>query len=266
MKIEKFVEADLSQVDNLQPADWGNVRMHYEYYISHDNCIPLKLHENGSIKGIGAVIHHQDTAWLAHIIVDESLRNKGYGAMITQTLIDSIDDEHFRTVYLMATELGYHVYKKLGFIEEGKQNFYKTEKVLNSAVRNPNIVEITKENLPDLLELDAFVSGEKRTYRILEDLVGAMGYFENGKLLGSYLPDLLEGPVYAINVEAGLALMEERLKIAKMAVVPESNIIANEFYKQRGFELYRTARRMRLGKERPWHPEFMYNRFSGQIG
>ena len=267
MQAEPVVLDDLSAIDSLQPSDWKGVAEHYQYYISHDNCVPLKLTENGAIRAVGALIYHQDSAWLAHIIVDPAFRGHGAGTLITQALIDQVDPEYFSSIYLMSTELGYPVYLKLGFVEEAKQLFYLSDNKVIEHDRHPAIQCIHPSDYPQVFKLDHLAYGEIRTYRLLQGIETALVFKNNeNKIEGIYFPDLLEGPILAYTPEAGKALMLERMKSHNIAIVPDSNLEAIAVLEAFNWKVFRSARRMRLGAKRIWHADLIYNRFSGQLG
>ncbi len=68
-----------------------------------------------------------NTAWLAHIIVDPEYRKRGIGSLIVCQLLDFLKNSGCETVSLIATELGYSVYKKAGFVEQTEYAFFERE-------------------------------------------------------------------------------------------------------------------------------------------
>ncbi len=268
MTLGDFTEADLPALDRLQPADWNLILPYYNYYLQHDNCSALKLTNDDEISAIGAVIRHEDSAWLAHIVVDVRFRNIGLGKLITKALISSIDSQLYSSIYLMATPLGHPVYKSLGFVDEGLQSFYRWEDTFSykDDIQKSNLRPIQKEDYEQVLSLDHFISGESRAYRLLDGIESGMVTSRDGIITGFYLPDVLEGPVFAINEDDGMDLIKYRLKQKKEAIVPDENIKANDYLKAIGMTKYRYATRMRLGKERKYNAFQVFNRYSGQIG
>lgn len=268
MNIETFSEADLPVLNRLQPADWGMMYPFYAYYLSHENCTPLKLTQFEETLAIGAVIRHEDSAWLAHIVVDEQYRNKGLGKQITKALIDLIDPVKYTSIYLMATPLGLPVYKSLGFEVESLQSFYRRDTLawLPDNLLSQSIKPVQLHEYEQILELDKQISGEKRAYRLLDGIETAFVTHRHGRVSGFYLPNVLEGPVLANNPEDGLDLLKYRLSQKNEAVVPDDNVLANRFLAQSGMTKYRFASRMRLGKHRPYQADQVFNRYSGQIG
>ncbi len=266
MRIRKFKAEDLPYIHELQPPDWPDVTPHFAYYLSSKNCIPLCGVADGKIVAVGTLIHHGDTAWLAHIIVHISCRNAGYGKMITSALIDKVDDARCRTVYLMATPLGEPVYRRLGFVNENRQLFFKGVSVNHDFTVHPGVRTYDARYQRALLELDRQVSGENRSARISEHLNKALIFLHDNTLTGYYIPGLGEGPIVAKDPAAGVFFMKHRLIHMDVAIVPEDNKVAVALLNDEGLEVFRTAQRMRLGEARNWYPECVFNRISGQIG
>ncbi len=215
---------------------------------------------------VGTTILHENTAWLATIIVHPAHRNKGIGKAITQTLIDSIDRRTFQTIYLDATELGYPVYKKLGFEVETVYNHYKPVTIPQFTKPSASLIDYDPEYKKPVLMLDRLISGERRHLVLLEHIVHTKIFIHQEKLQGFYMPTLGDGLIIATNPLAGLALMECRFKDRQNAAFPENNTSAANFLKDLGYTPFRTSRRMILGKHRKVHLQSFYNRISGQLG
>lgn len=266
MKIQPLEPNDLSQLAALQPPDWQDITPHLKYYIESPHSHPIKVVEGNEITGIGTTVLNEDTAWLALIIVHPGHRNKGLGRMITEYLINSLDQSRYTTIYLVATPLGEPVYKKLGFVEETEFLFFRDGET--DFAMSEFIWPVGEQYRDAVFAMDREVFGENRRHRIIENLRSAFVYRnENNAVEGYYLPAWGEGLVVAQNETAGLALMKLRLKLTLFpAIVPVDNQTAIRFLTENGHQQFRNAKRMRLGKARPWQPEKIYNRVSGQIG
>ena len=257
---------DLDHLAPLQPPDWDDIMPHMEFYMQSPFCRIMKWTDKKSIKAIGAIIFHQDSAWLAHIIVHPEFRNKGYGTKITRALIHSIDAHKYSTIYLIATELGFPVYAKLGFeTEEIYHHFRGTKNALLPEFGNL-IRRYRPTDQKELLFLDHLISGEFRaklfTPHFKETLISHEAYQING----AYFPTLGEGLIVAKNKEVGIRLMKERIRHRQIAVLPSSNIAGLESIEKEDFSFFKSSRRMRLGTERAWRPQQLFNRVSGQVG
>ncbi len=266
MKIQPFEHSDIEFLPALQPPDWTNIIPHFQFYMNSTYCFPVKVMHNEQLVGVGTSILHEDTAWLAHIIVHPEQRNQGIGKVLTQALLDGIDRTIFKTVYLMATPLGEPVYNKLGFVHETEQLFFNEGRPFSQYRIPSGIMPLNEEYREDLLKLDREVSGENRYVRLVEHLSDAWVFVSDRQLKGYYLPGLAEGLVVANDATAGLHLMQYRLINNAIAILPKDNTVALKFLYDNGYKVFRKAQRMRLGETRAWQAHHFYNRVSGQIG
>lgn len=264
MTILPFTAADLTLLPPLQPEGWADITPSFKYYINSQYCSPIKVVEDETIIGLGTTISHYDTVWLAGIIVHPQHRNKGLGKIITQYLVDSVNNQQYKTIYLIATPMGEPVYTKLGFEIEGEQILYKGETKLFDI--SPNIIPFEEKYRNKVYELDALIHGENRQKRLDEHINNGQLYIQNYTIEGLYMPTMGEGHIIAKSKNAGLELMKLRVHTFDNAAIPGDNEIANTIIQEWGFTQSRIAKRMRLGEKRPFHAEMVYNRTNGQIG
>ena len=116
---------DLYLLPSLQPEGWGNILPAHEIYLRSPCCFPLKFTDDEILIGLGTLIVHNDSAWLAHIIVHPGLRKKGIGQLITKTLMDAAFLKHCDLLTLIATDVGEPVYSKLGFETDTEYVFFE---------------------------------------------------------------------------------------------------------------------------------------------
>lgn len=265
MNIQPIQLSDIELLYELQPPDWDDIRPHFKYYINTPYCEPLKITSEDKIIGIGSALKHRDTVWLAHIIVHPEYRNKGIGKIITDALVASVDKKKYETIYLIATELGYPVYLKSGFEVETEYAHFEFERRVEPAI-SKYVIPFEVKHKPEIIQLDHFITGEYREIRLNEHFQNSVVYLSKGKVSGAYFPKLGDGLIIANLEQAAIELMKFRLKEKDKAIFPIENKTAFEFYDRLNFKKSRNSKRMRLGKNRIWHPENLYNRVSGQIG
>ncbi len=271
MKMEKLETSALQQsevglIAELQPPEWSIILPTIDFYTKTDYCFPIKVTLDGKIVGTGTAIHNHGTAWLAHIITHTDYRNRGIGKLVTQALVDNLKSKNFETIYLVATALGEPVYKKVGFETETEYVFFKD-------VRRHDAFEIPKEIMPyfeaaspQIAALDHRVSGEERFFQLVPHLAAGYVFLENERVAGFFLPSYGDGLIIAENPTAGLALMNLRLTMKDTAVFPLDNRHALDLIQQLGQQPLMYAKRMWLGKPRPWSPAEIYNRIGGNLG
>jgi len=266
MKIESFQADDLKSLSDIQPPDWTDIIPHYRFYLSSLYCLPYKIKEGELLLAVGTIVLHEDTAWLAHIVVHPLHRKRGIGKLFTAALIDQIDSNHYKTIYLMATPMGEPVYRQVGFEPETEHLYFNEGRPFTQYTIPVGIMPYNEQYQEPLLLMDKKVSGESRAIRLNEHLSDAWVFVSNGEFKGYYMPGLSEGLVVALDEIAGLQLMQFRLLNHALAILPVDNTAAARFLDQQGYKVFRKARRMRLGEYRTWHPAYIYNRVSGQIG
>ncbi|MCF2490956.1 GNAT family N-acetyltransferase [Dyadobacter sp. CY347] len=266
MKSTAFVTADLDQLPVLQPPDWGSLIPRFEYFIASPLCHPIKISEQGELVAVGTSIMHADTVWLACVVVHAGHRNKGLGKEITQDLITNIDQTHFKTIYLDATEYGFPVYLKLGFEVETTYTHMRSTSDLLTASSSAFIVPFDAHYLPQILAIDQHVSGEDRSGVLSDFIQTSLLYVADGQVLGFYIPGWGDGPIIAISEAAGAALIKKRAQDENAAILPSDHAFAINCLQALSFKEYRTSRRMFLGEKRIWQPTGIYNRISGQLG
>jgi N-acetylglutamate synthase-like GNAT family acetyltransferase len=266
MDIQKFEHSDINFISDLIPIGWEGAIPTIDSYTNTNFCFPIKVSIDKTIVGIGTTIIHDGTAWLAHIIVHPDFRNQRIGKIITQTLVDNSYSKGCDTIYLLATELGEPVYKKIGFETETEYIVFKKEGT-NESFENPeNIIAFNNDFKNQILNLDRQVSGEDRIKLLDQHLSDGFLYLQDNKTQGFYLPNLGDGLIIATTNSAGQELMKLRLKSKDFASFPIDNSSATEFMRQNNLNEIRIQKRMRLGKKRNWQPRSIYNRIGGNLG
>lgn len=264
--ISTFNQNDIEALASLQPDGWSDITPMWHFYLSCGFCKPIKVIMDQQIVGIGTTILHQDTAWLAHIIVHKDFRGKGLGSLITKTLIDSIDQKQHSSIQLVATSLGEPIYRKLGFEKSGEYVFYARKEASTEATSLTKVIDYSTEYQSSILEMDAYVTDEKRENLLLPHLPKAKIIVDKGILQGFFLPTLGEGPIFAMNDTAGLELMKFKYGNMDKAVAPLGNDAVLDFFRENGFEPGMHLLRMQLGKPIAWKPQHVYGRVGGNLG
>lgn len=266
LDIRTLEYSDIDLITSLQPTGWSDITPAIQFYTNSTFCFPIKATIDGKIVGIGTAIIHEDIAWLAHIIVHPENRNQGIGKLISQTLVESSHSKNCNTIYLIATDFGEPVYKKIGFETETEYLFFKGIKPNRSWTTSKNIISFTDQFKTQIINLDQQVSGEFRLVQLEQHLMNGFVFQQNNIIEGFYLPTFGEGLIIAKTNIAGLELMKLRLTAKENAAFPIDNLSATEFMRQNKFEKFKIAKRMRLGMKRLWHPTGIYNRIGGNLG
>jgi GNAT superfamily N-acetyltransferase len=264
--IEPIVEAEIDSLRELQPDGWSDIVPAFKLYTTSSFCYPIKVKSDNGTIGIGAGIRFGNTGWLAHIIVQSKERNKGIGSKVVDCLLNRLKCEGCESISLIATELGYPIYKKFGFADQTDYVFFERSEPLKGQSISGNVLPCTSAYAEDIFSLDQEISGETRTELLRDKLANSFVYREGREVTGFYLPEVGEGLIVANNAEAGIELMGLRLSRANKSVVPADNETALAFLVARGYREYNRAKRMIWGKTFGWQPRKLFNRIAGNIG
>lgn len=263
---EPITEYDIDSIRDLQPEDWPDIIPMIKFYIANSFCKPIKVSIDNKIAGIGTGILLDNTAWLAHIIVSPEFRNNGIGSSIVKYLIEYYKSISCETVSLIATSLGYPVYKRAGFIEETEYLLFERDKPLDGPLLSDNIIKFTENYTNGILALDRKISGENRDKILLNKICNSYIYKDKNNLAGYYIPDLGEGLIVAESDIAGIELMKLKYSIATKGFLPADNVSGIRFLQENGFNETKRIKRMFLGKKLLWQPEKIFSRIAGNLG
>jgi GNAT superfamily N-acetyltransferase len=266
MNIQAFDRNDMHVLADLQPEGWGDITPAFDFYTKVNFCFPVKVITDNKIIGVGSTIVHKNVAWLAHIIVAPEHRNKGIGKLITQSLVDLAYTKQCDTINLIATDLGAPVYEKVGFVTETEYVYFKDVTADPGWTISEHIKPINESYYGQIADFDWQVSSEDRMFHLLQYVDNGYVYVQDGKVQGYYLPAFGEGLLIANTDEAGTELMKLRLQKKDNAAFPIENMGAGQFLYALGYNAFKKAKRMRLGKERAWKRTSIYNRIGGNLG
>ncbi len=267
MQFDKVTDADIDDIKKLQPNGWPDISKEFERYISYNFCEPIKMLIDNKIIGLGNSIIFRNTAWLAHIIVNKSYRNRGIGYKIVDTLVSDLKTKMIETILLIATELGEPVYKKIGFRYISDYVYLKRETSWIDKEISNNILPYSEQYYNQIVKLDTLISGENRESLIKMYLDDCLIYLDKQILRGFYLPSLGEGPIFAENSDIGIELMKIKYSKVDAAVIPSENEHGINFLIQNGFiKTDSICKRMVLGKDINWRPDCFLCRVGGNYG
>ncbi|OFX90089.1 MAG: hypothetical protein A2W99_17335 [Bacteroidetes bacterium GWF2_33_16] len=267
MQYDKLTYSEIDKIGYLQPEGWPDITDVFRFYCSCDFCNPIKITIDSKIVGIGCSIFFDKTAWLAHIIVNPEFRKRGIGYKIVDYLLNDIKKRGIETSLLIATELGEPLYLKSGFRLVSNYRYFKRN---SSKIDNQFTSKIQPYKAgfySDIIKLDKYISGENRENLLKGYLIKSFVHINNNVIDGFYIPDLGEGPIFAITIDAGKELMRFKYSTIDKATLPDENQAGIEFIKELGFiETNTIGKRMILGSDIEWKPEMIYSRIGGNFG
>lgn len=266
MEILDINYIDLDEINKLQPEGWSSIVTKFDYYIKKEFCYPKKIMIDDEIVAIGATNIFKESAWISHVIVKENYRGNGIGKELLNSLITDLKNKGIKSINLLASEMGYPLYKKLGFDDVCNYVFYGRESIIEDYEISKNVRDYNEKFYDEILKLDLYVSGEDRTDLLIDHLQFVKLFIENGKLLGVYFPTLGEGPILAIDDFAAEELMKLRMLKNNIFKFPKDNLVASKFLGKFGFKKNFEMVRMVYGKKGEFKPNYLYNRIGGNLG
>lgn len=265
--VSPFETRFLDQLNLLPPPDWQsdayNLFMHNEW---QPWFYPYQVVENQKLVGFGMLFHFDDVVWLGWILVHKKYRKQGIGNAITQHLMNEGKRLGATRQVLTATELGYPIYEKLGFIITTHYLFFKAPERVKLFTDKAKFRKALPSDLYAISLLDQKATGENRRSLLENHLEDTTVYFDK-EIEGFYISTLGTGLVIANTPEAGQQLSNYRLKRNNNSiVVPEQNKPFIASLLEQGYKETHKIPRMVLGDELNWKPEMIYNRAAGYCG
>lgn len=266
VKIKQLQFEEIEEVIELPPHDWNfNIEEFLNLHIGMPYFYPIVARDFNETVGFGNLIVNGNAGWVGNVIVRDDYRNNGIGEMITRRLIDYCFNRNIDSILLIAVFQAESLYKRLGFRKSqdycvliGKQLEYKE----NKAIRR-----MKKADMDKIKDLDWQINGENRSYLLEHYYTNAFVYEKKKKILGYFLPEFENGPIYAIDEEVGKDLLVYKHSLQEVdAILPAKNKNAIDFLLEQGFEKKSNLARMFMGREVLWEPEHVFSRAAGYCG
>lgn len=269
MSVSALQSNDIPVLNSIQPSEWPSITEIHSHYLNTNCCNCIKVVNNDNeIVGIGTGITFHKTGWLAHIIVSKNHQRNGIGTIIVQDRIKHLIEKcNCQTISLTATDQGYPLYKRLGFIEESMYiTMIQTQENKQDQKTNENIVKAKPEHFDDMIKIDCITSGENREDLLKPVFCDGYVYVKDNCLQGFYLPNFGDCGITAITEDAGTALLREKIKRNKWISFPEENINAYNFLLENGYKEVTRFHRMIYGTSFKRNPQYCYSRIGGFAG
>jgi GNAT superfamily N-acetyltransferase len=117
--IRPFSETDVPLGMRLkQQAGWNQLEADWRRMLAMQPGGGFVAEVDGTPAGTVMTCIFGDVAWIAMMLVEQSLRGKGLGRALMEHALAYLDEQAVRTVRLDATPLGQPLYEKLGFVAE----------------------------------------------------------------------------------------------------------------------------------------------------
>ncbi|HUE69426.1 MAG TPA: GNAT family N-acetyltransferase [Pirellulaceae bacterium] len=188
LAIRPFTAADVPLGMRLKTqAGWNQLEADWRRMLDMqpDGCF---VAEYGSTP-VGTVMTciFDGVAWIAMMLVEESLRGKGIGRALMEHALSYLDEQGVRTVRLDATPLGQPLYEKLGFVAEYSLARHAGTPVSGDNVSGVILAAVTdREQIFSLDRSSTHTDRRKLLARLLDERQGFV-VRENSRLRGYLL-------------------------------------------------------------------------------
>lgn len=271
MTIRKLTAADVPAALELsEQAGWNQLEADWRRMLELEPGGCLAAERNGRLVGTTVCCMFGPVAWLAMVLVEESLRGQGIGGRLVEAGLDIADRAGATTVRLDATPLGRPVYERAGFVPQFELTRW-SGRPLADGLSGPGGLWIARSSSSavhdELLTLDRRSTGTDRA-RLLRNLFAAapprVAWSPDGRIVG-FLAErpgrvaVQLGPCSG-SEDAALALLQEAMSDlggeSVIIDVPTHSVDVSELLRQAGLSVQRTLLRMCRGtpvcEDRDW--------------
>ncbi|MEX2026582.1 MAG: GNAT family N-acetyltransferase [Pirellulaceae bacterium] len=187
LSIRQFTSTDVPLGMRLKTqAGWNQLEADWRRMLDMqpDGCFAAE--HAGTPVGTVMTCIFGDVAWIAMMLVDESLRGKGIGRALMEHALRYLDEQGVRAVRLDATPLGQPLYENLGFVAEYSLARYAGDPVSQGHVAGVTLADVTDHEA--IFALDRSVTQTERR-KLLSRLLNDRQAFvvREGGLLCGYL-------------------------------------------------------------------------------
>jgi GNAT superfamily N-acetyltransferase len=161
IRVRAMTAADLPLGMRLkQQAGWNQTEADWRRFLDlePDGCFVAEL--DGRPVGTSTTCVFGPVAWVAMVLVEETVRGRGVGTALTAHALAFLDGRGVRSVRLDATPLGRPVYENLGFVAE--YQLARSEGTLPGGPEVPGVEPARPEDLNELFDLDRAVTATDR--------------------------------------------------------------------------------------------------------
>jgi len=280
-----FDDVDVA-TDVLVGGGWGNRRAFFKFAVEHARCWPLVAEVDDGIVGTGIATANGPVGWVGMIFVDEGLRGRGIGTILTQAVIERLETEGCATLALLASPLGRPIYERLGFRPDMDYRLLVAPggpSAGSAASGEPpapdgepsRIRPFAAEDLAAIVAIDRLATGEDRahllravatptTTTVIVRADGAVVGFDARAPWGGH-------PTIAPELVDGLRLVEARRTRAVAGTdvrtaLPEIQRVGATTLENFGWREERRLTRMIRGAPVVWRPTAIWGQFNFAIG
>jgi GNAT superfamily N-acetyltransferase len=238
-------------------AGWNQIEADWQRFLDlqPDGCFVAE--RDGNAVGTTVTSIFGPVAWVAMVLVEESLRGRGIGKALLNHALDNLDQRQVPTIRLDATPLGRPLYERLGFAEQFQLARY--EGMVSPTADAVEVQAAAPDQWEALAAMDAAVTRTDRRrvlLRLFAEQPESVRLVRNGGRLEGFLAArpgrraVQIGPCIA-SPQAGALLFADAWQcFARQHVfldIPVANVAATRLADAQGLAVQRHLTRMCRG-------------------
>jgi GNAT superfamily N-acetyltransferase len=166
--IRAMTPADLPLLVRLRAqAGWNQTEADLRCILDLSGDGSFVAEWDGTPAGTVCTFVFGSTAWIAMVLVEQSLRGRGIGSVLMRHAIAYLEGRGVERIRLDATPLGRPVYEKLGFVAEYNIMRYEGIVPMSSLRLETAVRDATPDDVREAIRLDARVTHANRTEFLL---------------------------------------------------------------------------------------------------
>lgn len=225
--------------------------------------------------GVVGAVDYGRFAYIGLMAVHPDAQGQGIGSTLLQHLLRWLDARGTSTALLDATEAGYPLYVKAGFVEQDRAELYSLHNHCPYKSYPDYVRPFRIGDLSELVKFDASVFGMRREVvlrTLLTESLDRTFVVEDGRgnLSGYVIAQPYRiGPWATCHPETAEALLQAALTVTyegSPVIVAPGKSPAAELIERHGFHCTKTCRHMQRGSESPTKRSCMYGQVNFVIG
>ena len=274
--IRPFADTDVPLGMRLkEQAGWNQLEGDWRRMLAMqpDGCFVAE--HDGTAAGTVMTCIFGDVAWIAMMLVEQSMRGKGIGRALMEHSLAFLDGQHVRTVRLDATPMGQQLYEKLGFVAEYSLARYAGSPV-GGAICLSRVTLAAPTDHEAIFSLDRSVTQTDRhklLWRLLDERPGFV-VRQNGQLRGYLLTRaganaMQIGPCIADDAAGPLLVNHAFAQHAGRSIyvdIPLSHGPATTMAREQGLTAQRQLLRMCRGTRSDEQIEYLWASSGPELG
>jgi hypothetical protein len=268
LTIRPLEDSEIGIAGNLIPSDWDFDLQKFQHtHPEKESYRAFGGFLDGKLVSFGDVIINGSSGWLGNIVVSREFRTRGYGQALAIFLVNFLKNKDCSTILTMTSDSNKSNFQKLGFLTSSMYCVLSGT-ALHTPKENRRIRPVESSDHSQILDLDFEATNEDRRVFLNGSINNGWVYdsAEKGKILGYFLPGSGEGPVIALDEDAGIGLLQLKHSLfLKDAIIPCENKLAVDFLKINHFREREMIHRMFIGEDLDVRQDMIFSR-AGRFG